>query len=187
MIIAIMGESGSGKSTMETELAQLGYAKIVSTTTRQRRPGEINGVDYNFVTVPIFEKMIHAGKMLEWELYSQNRYYGIAISDIPKNTNSVAVVTPNGYRALKKLDGVDVFGVYLTASLGNRMIRYITRCGVKSFNYDDKNEICARVERDYGMFLGIEKEVDITVTTDSNFYDPLGTILQALRKRGDVE
>ena len=31
------------------------------------------------------------------------------------------------------------------------------------FNYDDKNEIAARVERDYSMFLGLEREVDMVI------------------------
>ena len=49
------------------------------------------------------------------------------------------------------------------ANLGTRVKRYIDRCGVNKFNFDDKNEIAARVERDYSMFLGLEREVDMVV------------------------
>lgn len=101
---------------------------------------------------------------VEYEEYSQGRYYGTLISDYTKG-NNVAVLTPNGFRQLKKniqnLD--DLLIVYVEASLGNRMIRYINRCGVNSFNFDDKNEICSRVERDFGMFLGIKDEVNLVV------------------------
>ena len=43
------------------------------------------------------------------------------------------------------------------------MKRYIDRCGVDKFNFDDKNEIASRVERDYGMFLGVNKDVNFIV------------------------
>ena len=184
MIIAIMGESGSGKSTIESMFETIGYTKIISTTTRPIRYTEEDGVDYRFIDAHLFEEKIRNSEMLEWELYSQNRYYGIAIDDIPRDKNSVVVVTPNGYRALKKLEGDNVIGIYLTASLGNRMIRYIKRCGVNHFNYDDKNEMCARVERDYGMFLGIDREVNIVIDANAGKYTTFDNILDILRERG---
>ena len=47
----------------------------VSTTTRQPRPGEIDGEDYNFVTVEDFKAQIEAGNFFEWaEVFG--RYYG---------------------------------------------------------------------------------------------------------------
>jgi hypothetical protein len=57
----------------------------------------------------------------------------------------------------------NIFIIYVTANLGTRIKRYIDRCGVDKFNFDDKNEICSRVERDFGMFLGIQDQVDLTV------------------------
>lgn len=51
----------------------------------------------------------------------------------------------------------------MESSLGTRVKRYVNRCGVNNFSYDDKNEIASRVERDFGMFLGMEKEVDLVV------------------------
>lgn len=184
MIIAIMGASGSGKSTIESMFQSIGCEKIIITTTRLARVDEQDGVDYHFVDVPIFEEKIRRGEMLEWDLYSQNRYYGIAIDSIPEDKNSVVVVTPNGYRALKKLEGDNVIGIYLTASLGNRMIRYIQRCGADKFNYDDKNELCARVERDYGMFLGIVKEADIIADTNTGIHTTMDFILEMLKRKG---
>lgn len=186
MIIVIMGESGSGKSTMALRLEQLGYVKIINTTTRLHRYGERNGNDYHFVSKTIFEEKIQCGKMLEWDLYSQDRYYGIALEDIPNEKDSVVVLTPNGYRALKKIKGDEVVGIYLKASLGNRMIRYIRRCGVNEFNFDDKNELAARVERDYGMFLGIDKEVDMVIDANGDDLYTFGLIRTELEKRGSV-
>ena len=59
-----------------------------------------------------------------------------------------------------------MFSVLVEANLGTRVKRYIDRCGVDKFNFDDKNEIAARVERDFAMTLGLNKEVDLVVSND---------------------
>jgi guanylate kinase len=46
----------------------------VSATTRAPRPGEVDGVQYHFVTRPEFEGMVAAGEMLEWAEYAGNLY-----------------------------------------------------------------------------------------------------------------
>ena len=164
MIIVILGESGSGKSTIQGFLGgHFGYETIVSLTTRKQRMGEQNGKDYHFVDDDTFKEAICRGLLAEYDEYSQGRFYGTLKSDYQKG-NKVVVLTPNGLRQLKKsCPNDDIFVVYVTASLGTRIKRYIDRCGVDKFNFDDKNEIAARVERDYGMFLGLEREVDMVI------------------------
>lgn len=167
MIIVLIGASGSGKSSIEKALADnYGYEKIVSYTTRKSRNGEVDGLDYNFVDNETFSEMIRSNLFAEYDEYSQNRLYGTLKSDYAEG-NKVAVLTPNGFRRVKKNCNTDnVFTVLVNASLGTRIKRYIDRCGVNEFNFDDKNEIAARVERDFGMFLGLEKEVDLIVDND---------------------
>ena len=164
MIICLIGASGSGKSTLEKIISErFGYQKIVSHTTRFPRVGEINGKDYHFVNNQQFEDMIRQGLFAEYDEYSQKRLYGTLKSDYEEG-NKVVVLTPNGFRQLKKnCPNEGVFSVLVEANLGTRVKRYIDRCGVDKFNFDDKNEIAARVERDYGMFLGLEREVDMVV------------------------
>lgn len=168
MIIALLGASGSGKSTLENELAdKYGYEKIVSYTTRKQRIGEVNGKDYHFIDNETFMETFERGLFAEYEEYSQNRFYGTLKSDYVSIKNKVVVLTPNGFRQLKQNCKDDnIFTVLVEASLGTRMKRYIDRCGVDKFNFDDKNEIAARVERDFGMFLGLENEVDLVVHND---------------------
>jgi phage anti-repressor protein len=62
--------------------------------------------------------------------------------------------------------------------------RYIDRCGVDKFNFDDKNEVAARVERDYGMFLGIEREVDMVIENNegSNIRELAWEIVNAVKE-----
>lgn len=172
MLTIIIGPSGSGKTTLAKYLNQkYGYKEMVSYTTRAPRPGEINGVDYYFTSNEDFRQMIKEDKFLEYDEYSENRLYGTLVQDYIdaaySDNNYVVVLTPNGMRkAAKYLEYGSYKTVFITASLANRVIRYIER--VKdTFDFSDMNEINARVNRDFGMFLGIENEVDITVVNDS--------------------
>lgn len=76
-LIIISGPSGVGKGTVIKRLMQrherLRYS--VSATTRQMRPGEVDGVNYYFVTKEHFEEMIANDELLEHACYVQN-YYG---------------------------------------------------------------------------------------------------------------
>ena len=175
MIICLLGASGSGKSTLENEIStRFGYKKIVSHTTRRPRIGEIHGKDYFFINNDRFEDMIRQGLFAEYDEYSQKRIYGTLKSDYQEG-DKVVVLTPNGLRQLKKnCPNEKIFTVLVEANLGTRVKRYIDRCGVDKFNFDDKNEIAARVERDYGMFLGLEREVDMIV--DNSEGSDIGTI-----------
>lgn len=164
MTIILIGASGTGKSTIEKILAdKYNYKRIVSYTTRKPRTGEVNGIDYNFINNETFLDMLETGVFAEYDQYSQNRLYGTLTSDYVDG-NKVVVLTPNGFRAIQQNCKSDnIYAVLVEANLGTRVKRYIDRCGVDKFDFDDKNEIAARVERDFGMFLGLEKEVDLVV------------------------
>lgn len=71
-LIVIAGTSGSGKNTIVSRLLERFPDLFVSlsTTTRARRPGEQEGVDYHFVSDDEFDEMVEAGEFLEWfEVY----------------------------------------------------------------------------------------------------------------------
>ena len=74
----LSGPTGVGKGTVRKAIFAQDKKKIdysVSMTTRQMRPGEVNGKDYYFVTKEEFEKEIAEGGMLEYAQYVDN-YYG---------------------------------------------------------------------------------------------------------------
>ena len=164
MTIILIGASGSGKSTIENILSEKhNYEKIISYTTRSPRDYEIDGVDYKFIDNKTFTEMINSDLFAEYDEYSQNRLYGTLISDYVDG-NKVVVLTPNGFRKIKhNCKSDNIYSILIDSNLGTRVKRYIDRCGVDKFDFDDKNEISARVERDFGMFLGLEKEVDLVV------------------------
>ncbi|KAI4454002.1 guanylate kinase-related [Holotrichia oblita] len=76
MLIIISGPSGSGKGTVVRSLdPSRNYAMSISVTTRKKRDGEVDGVDYFFRTIEEFEEMREQGEFLEHALFVGN-YYG---------------------------------------------------------------------------------------------------------------
>ena len=75
-LFVLSGPSGAGKSVLiERLLADLPALRFsVSSTTRQPRPGEIDGVSYHFVTREQFQAGISAGQFLEYAEFSGNLY-----------------------------------------------------------------------------------------------------------------
>ena len=78
MLVIISGPSGVGKDTIIEALEQRGhlpaYHYVVTCTTRPRRPNEIDGVSYRFLSVPEFLAMRDAGELLEANQVHDNWY-----------------------------------------------------------------------------------------------------------------
>ncbi len=74
-LIVVAGPSGSGKTSIIRRLLdRVDIVFSVSATTRPPRPGETQGVDYDFVTTEEFEEMITRDALLEWAIYNGNHY-----------------------------------------------------------------------------------------------------------------
>lgn len=76
-MIVVSGPSGVGKTTVVERLvgrSGLPLRRVVTATTRPPRPGEIDGRDYHFWTVPRFEQAVAGGEMLEHARYGGNWY-----------------------------------------------------------------------------------------------------------------
>ena len=81
LLVVVSGPAGSGKGTVNGELIKKeGFAFSVSATTRAPRPGEVDGVNYYFVTHKEFERRLAAGEMLEYTQYCGN-YYGTPLRE----------------------------------------------------------------------------------------------------------
>ena len=75
-LTVLSGPSGVGKGSVVAEIRRR-YPDVwlsVSATTRAPRPGEVDGVQYHFVTRAEFERMAADGRMLEWAEYAGNLY-----------------------------------------------------------------------------------------------------------------
>jgi guanylate kinase len=76
LLIVISGPSGVGKDTLIKRLLELdrNLRYSVSCTTRAPRPGEVDGVDYSFVSRERFQQLVEEGAFLEHATYNGNLY-----------------------------------------------------------------------------------------------------------------
>jgi guanylate kinase len=76
LLIVLSSPSGAGKSTISRMLleADKEVTMSVSATTRPKRPGEAEGVDYHFVDDAEFDRMIAANEFVEWAFVFGHRY-----------------------------------------------------------------------------------------------------------------
>ena len=77
-VIIISGPTGAGQDTVIRGLkGKIEFAKVITTTSRLKREGEVEGRDYYFVTPEAFHQKIKKGEMMEWkEVYGE--YKGIS-------------------------------------------------------------------------------------------------------------
>ena len=89
LLIVISGPSGVGKGTVLKEVVkdpELNIGDSISMTTREKRPGEENGVNYYFVTRDEFHKAVEDGELLEWTEFVGN-CYGTPIKEVERLRN----------------------------------------------------------------------------------------------------
>ena len=118
-ILILSGPSGCGKSTLLKEVYKDidDYYFSISTTTREPRIGEENGVDYFFVSKDEFEKDIENGDFLEYAKVHDN-YYGTSLKPINNALNEGKLVIfdidVQGHEIVRsKLDSI-VTSVFIT-------------------------------------------------------------------------
>jgi guanylate kinase len=83
VLLVLAGPAGSGKSTLcERMVAEVpGFTRVITSTTREPRPGEVDGVHYHFFTPEQFDQKVMAGAFLEWAwVHRKNRYGTLASS-----------------------------------------------------------------------------------------------------------
>lgn len=89
LLIVISGPSGVGKDAVINEMKarMLPFHFVVTTTSRSPRPGEVEGVDYNFIDQEEFEKLITNNQLIEFALVYQD-YKGIPRAQVQKALDS---------------------------------------------------------------------------------------------------
>jgi guanylate kinase len=107
LLFIVSAPSGAGKTTLVERLVEcVPHLRLSrSYTSRPARPGETDGVDYNFVTRDRFELMIAAGDFLEWANVFGN-LYGTCASDTSRmlgaGADVVLVIDVQGARKVRQ-------------------------------------------------------------------------------------
>jgi len=120
LIFVISGPAGSGKGTVVAALREMmpdiGFS--VSATTRSPRPGELDGVNYHYITRERFTEMLEGGEILEHTEYCGN-FYGTPKSEaervIGEGRDIILEIEVEGALQVKRLMPEDTVTVMLIA------------------------------------------------------------------------
>ena len=117
LLFIVSAPSGAGKTTLVERLVEQvpNLRMSRSYTSRTAREGEVDGVDYNFVSRPRFEDMIAEGDFLEWADVFGN-LYGTSASDtdriLESGTDLVLVIDVQGARKVRTR-GIETTAVFV--------------------------------------------------------------------------
>ncbi|MBE6577326.1 MAG: guanylate kinase [Ruminococcaceae bacterium] len=105
LLLVISGPAGSGKGTVNAHLLKReDFEYSVSATTRAPRPGEVDGVNYHYITKEDFLCRIERGEMLEYTEYCGN-YYGTPLKEaedvLHSGKNLILEIEVEGARNVK--------------------------------------------------------------------------------------
>ena len=145
LMLVVSGPAGSGKGTVNGMLMKReDFAFSVSATTRQPRPGEIDGVNYHYVSREEFLARIESGDMLEYTEYCGN-FYGTPKKQFFQMIEDgfvpvLEIETDGAAQVMEKLDSFQ--SVYLSppdyATLEARL---------RGRGTETEEKICARLAR----------------------------------------
>lgn len=142
-ILIFVGPSGSGKTTIGEKLSELGYKKLVTTTTRKPRSGESEGVDYYFRE----KHELNDGDFIEQTQYNQ-RIYGLTKKEVENSLDKNSIVhvslDRNGAKAMKEEYAAEAVVIFITISqeeMINRMQKRGDSEAVIQERIDHCNEI----------------------------------------------
>lgn len=153
ILIVLSGPSGTGKGTICRELLR-NYPNLhysISATTRQPREGEIDGINYWFISHEKFRQMINDNEFLEWaEVYGN--YYGTPrdyVMDLLNNGKNVILeIDTQGAMQIKNKFPQAVF-IYIVPPSLDELANRIHKRGTESIDVIKRRLGCVRSELSY--------------------------------------
>ena len=120
IMVVLSSPSGAGKTTITKKIQQkFNTFKIsVSHTTREPRPNEVDGIDYNFVTKENFKNLVENKKFYEYAKIFDN-YYGTTKENIDKLilTNDIIFdIDWQGNKQLSNFKNLNLIKIYITTT-----------------------------------------------------------------------
>lgn len=153
-IIAIMGEAGTGKDTLMQRVltADPALHEIISCTTRPKREGEYEGVNYFYYTPEQFGQKVLNDEMLECTSFN-GWFYGTSYESVRSDCINIGVFNPTGVDSLLARPDVDTMVFYVRTGDKTRLLRQLNR-----ENNPDVNEIIRRFKTDTIDFSDLDFE-----------------------------
>lgn len=168
-LVVLTGPAGVGKGTIEVALRKK-HPEIwlsVSATTRDPRPGEVDGVNYLFMTEEEFLAKEKEGYFLETAVVHGMAHYGTPLKPLEDHmsvgTPTLLEIDLQGARRVKekaKELGLDVVTVFVAPPSFDELVRRLTGRGTETEEQRNRRLETAKVE------LAAESEFDVTIVND---------------------
>lgn len=152
VLLVLAGPAGSGKSTLCDRLvdAGLGFQRVVTSTTRAPREGEINGVHYHFFSPEEFDRKVRAGDFLEWAWVHGERRYGTlaasVLEPLKEGRQLVMSVDVQGVESLRRLSATNSLLSSAMATIFIVVDRPRLLARMRERGKDDEAEIARRMK-----------------------------------------
>lgn len=153
-LIVISGPSGVGKRTVVQAMLDQSdqFLVSVSATTRSPRPGEIDGVDYYFLTTEAFEKKIRDHTLVEWAKV-HGQYYGTPAENLEKaerlHRHLVLEIDVQGGMAIKQAYQEKALLIFLLPPMFDDLLKRLRIRGTESESEMEKRMATAKLEMQY--------------------------------------
>lgn len=178
LLVILSAPSGAGKTSLYRGVLERmdNVVASVSHTTRPPRPGEQDGVDYHFVSEPVFEELVECGEFLE-HAWVFDRYYGTSHSAVDRHRAAgrdvILEIDWQGARQIREQlsDAVSVF--VLPPS------RQALEERLEGRGQDD-SAVIARRMRDAESEMSHYDEYDFVLVND-DFEDALDNLMAIIR------
>lgn len=144
-LVIISSPSGGGKDSVIRNLLRRfrNATRLVTTTTRPKRPGEREGVDYHFLTMEEFREKIAKNDFIEYNFYAGN-YYGSERSRVERLLREYdfvfTIIDVNGKHAIDKTDLPHLSIFLLPENLDVLRERITKRGGLTAANIAERLE-----------------------------------------------
>ncbi len=189
-LFVISGPSGVGKGTLIKKVQEL-YKKnnkplylSVSCTTRSPRDGEIDGIDYYFVSIQEFLKMVEDGNLLEYNQYGTGKFYGtpkdVVFKRLEEGYDVILEIDVNGYQQLK-LRGIDFKSIFISPPSIEELKRRLVSRNNDSIDSINKRLETAKIEMYY------EKYYDNVIINRTNDIDNVSQEIYDLMTKEKVK
>lgn len=183
-IIAVIGKSGSGKSSLVEELIKvINLKKVISYTTRPMRDNEEDGIHYHFITSDEFEKMKKEGKFASSIAYNVNGgiwKYAISKEDLEVDGTVILVTNPFELKQLQNEYREDVVSIQVDAMLSTRINRSLDR---DTIDPHKMVEVTRRMARDEIDFQGAI--TDYVINNDKDLVSALNMFIHTVYNMPD--